>query len=278
MAYFRNKSKGETPEIQSEPLNIPVELLPDEDQLQREPGSPAEPPRPAPQTAQPVTPQGDAASDLLRSHMDALKRSEQIAQQRQAAAVAEQRRVAWLQNTPAAQKHYAALGPLHMEAMKAGFQDLTPEYFRYLEGGLAALAQEQPQDQLAVETVEQPMPAERPAPPAATQPAPEFFRPVAPKLSAQRQVQVSAPVSRTIPSANRDLMSTDPKHVRLSPAQREAAKIAGISELEYARGMVAIDREKREGRRRPVRRGILLTLALPAPLHGTCAVAHTRAA
>jgi hypothetical protein len=62
---------------------------------------------------------------------------------------------------------------------------------------------------------------------------------------------VSAPVSRTIPSADRDRIATDPRSVRLTPAQREAAKIAGISEAEYARGLIGIEQEKREGRRQP---------------------------
>lgn len=149
MAYFRNKSRTAAAEL-IEPDNS-VELNseldedglrrePDVDQPQRETVAPAEPVEPVdpPAPAQHAGRQNDEAA--LRSQIEALRRSEAIQQQRQAAAIDDQRRAEWLQNTPGAQQHFAALGPLHHEALRAGFDDLSEDYFRYLESGLEALA------------------------------------------------------------------------------------------------------------------------------------------
>src|SRR5215204_2876440 len=114
------------------PVDMPPEILVDEDSLQREPEA-------APAAAQPESPKESEASAALRAHLDAMKRSEAIQAQRQAMAVAEQRRVDWLQNTPAAQQNYVALGPLHQQAMEMGLDDLSPEYFQHMEAGLAEL-------------------------------------------------------------------------------------------------------------------------------------------
>ena len=72
-----------------------------------------------------------------------------------------------------------------------------------------------------------PMPVERPAAPAAapdTSPTPEFLRP--PPAGCRRAANggVSAPVSRSIPSSDRDRIETNPNTVKLSPAELEIAR------------------------------------------------------
>jgi hypothetical protein len=257
MAYFRNKSKGEAAELnQAEPINpIPVDLPPpemlaDEDHLQREPEAPQpgpdipEPPQPAPAPQpqpQAANPQDSDASEVLRAQMEALQRSEQLAHQRREMAAADQRRAAWLQATPAAQANYGSLGALHHEALRAGFDDLSEDYFRYLESGIEALAPPQQQPEPSM------MPVERPPAAPDTAPDPEFFRPPPVRMPAPRSVAVSAPVSRTIPVADRVRIETNPNSVKLSPAELEIARSSGISPTEYARGKIRLEREKRDG-------------------------------
>ena len=55
---------------------------------------------------------------------------------------------------------------------------------------------------------------------------------------------VSAPVSREAPSANGSRQSAN---IRLTASQREAAKMAGISETEYAKQLQKLQKEKSDG-------------------------------
>lgn len=57
---------------------------------------------------------------------------------------------------------------------------------------------------------------------------------------------VSAPVSRSVPGGSRE---SDTRIV-LTPAQREAAKWAGIDEFEYAKGLLKLRQAKREDKER----------------------------
>ena len=58
-------------------------------------------------------------------------------------------------------------------------------------------------------------------------------------ITERRQPAVSAPVSRDAPG-----VPTSATRVRLTPEQREAAEASGISDLEYARQLMAIRREQ----------------------------------
>lgn len=61
-------------------------------------------------------------------------------------------------------------------------------------------------------------------------------------------VHYSAPVSREVPQSNgRRALSDDPHSVDLTPAMKEAAKIAGISEKSYAEQVLRLKREKENG-------------------------------
>jgi hypothetical protein len=69
---------------------------------------------------------------------------------------------------------------------------------------------------------------------ATAQPAPEFFRPPPTPLPAEpsRASFVSAPVSREVPTGSG---SRSNRQIRLTAEEREAAKMAGITEVEYAK-------------------------------------------
>lgn len=54
---------------------------------------------------------------------------------------------------------------------------------------------------------------------------------------------VSAPVSRDVPGT----VASKPSQIRLSAAQREAAKISGVSEVDYAKNLIKFEQEKAVG-------------------------------
>lgn len=99
---------------------------------------------------------------------------------------------------------YAKLLSAHHDAEGEGITLDTPEYFSHIEGRLG-LREAESQGRVA-------------------------NAPVAP----QRERTMAAPVSRTPAGAPRNA-----REVTLTPAQREAAAISGISEIEYARQLIA---------------------------------------
>lgn len=80
--------------------------------------------------------------------------------------------------------------------------------------------------------------------------APEKEKPVVdddddPPKQTKRTPIVSAPVTRDTPSLTTGRPSTD--RVTLTPQQREAAKISGISEMDYAKQVLRLQQAKKEG-------------------------------
>lgn len=75
-------------------------------------------------------------------------------------------------------------------------------------------------------------------------PAPKYFQPEgfesAPR---ERSAMVSAPVERTVPTGNYN----DRGQIRLTPEQREAAAIAGVSESLYAEQLLRLREAKEAG-------------------------------
>jgi hypothetical protein len=78
---------------------------------------------------------------------------------------------------------------------------------------------------------------------------PRFFAPPQPKPASEPATRsaamVSAPVSREIPSGNRDLSL--PTRVSLSVEERQIAAASGISDQEYARNKIIMLRKQRSG-------------------------------
>jgi hypothetical protein len=81
-------------------------------------------------------------------------------------------------------------------------------------------------------------------PPTTRAPARDFFQPPAPR-SERSASFVSAPVSREVPDSN--YFAQRKGRIVLSPGQKEAARIAGVSEVVYAENIAELERRKAEG-------------------------------
>jgi hypothetical protein len=95
-----------------------------------------------------------------------------------------------------------------------------------------------------------PTPATEPDPMPPNEQPPAFFAPPPapqPRSRPSRASVVSAPVSRELPGNYRSEFEADPKSVRLSPSQLEAAAIAGVSPRVYAENLLRMERMKRDG-------------------------------
>jgi hypothetical protein len=80
------------------------------------------------------------------------------------------------------------------------------------------------------------------------QETPKFFQPPPPKPMRPPSVPVSAPVSRSIPNGGpRPEYQQDPTKVHLSVEEKEIARASNISEVEYARQRLRLEKEKRDG-------------------------------
>ena len=86
-------------------------------------------------------------------------------------------------------------------------------------------------------------------PPAAEKTVPEYFKPRPPPAEPSHEERmgglVSAPVSRGIPTGS--YKPAGSRSITLTAAQREAARMAGVSEAEYARQLLRLSQEKERG-------------------------------
>ena len=113
------------------------------------------------------------------------------------------------------------MGRAHEDALDMGIQVESDEYFRFVENRLG-IGREEPRQERQERR-------EEPRETYATEDSP-FSEAAAP---ARRQSPPAAPVSRTGSAPG-----TRPNVVRLTPAQAEAAKISGLSEVEYYKLMI----------------------------------------
>ncbi len=188
-------------------------------------------PAPAPPPEPPTSSQNEAQQALL-AQLDALRESEGLQQQhQQALAAAEERRQAWLAGNSLAQQHYGHLAGFHNEAMQSGLADSSPAYFNFMQDQLAALQSEDPAANAHMIAEElQARAAERAEPQAPAPPS--------------RSCIVSAPVSRGVPSSTPGWATGK---ITLTPAEREAARLSGISEVEYAKHRLRLNAMKASG-------------------------------
>lgn len=109
----------------------------------------------------------------------------------------------------------AKIQSLHWDVLDEGHEAFSQGYYESLEVHLGLRSP--PRQEVAEEEEEAPQP---------------------------RRSVVSAPVSREAPSASGNRSSAP---VRLTAAQREAAKLAGVSETEYAKQLVNLNKAKANG-------------------------------
>jgi hypothetical protein len=97
-------------------------------------------------------------------------------------------------------------------------------------------------------------PVSEPAMEPAVQETPKFFEPPPapqPRPQPSRASVVSAPVSREAPGNYQSEFQNDPKSVRLTPEQRDAARWSGVSEIEYARQLLLMRKRQASGETQP---------------------------
>jgi hypothetical protein len=209
----------------------------------------------------------DDASRAFQKQIDALRKSEQIQRERAAGqspfseiarATPEQlsraQRVQKISEAGASLDHvnflmdnpsmldsdnFNATSKAHWAAIEAGHELDSPEYFRTMKNNFDDYTNP-PSDFGRIPSVER-----ETAGIAAVRPSPVLGATDLPEPR-NRSSMVSAPVSRETASTgyNRDT----PRTVRLSVAQREAARYAGISEREYAEQLLKLREEKANGR------------------------------
>ena len=114
------------------------------------------------------------------------------------------------------------------EALAAGIERDSPEFFQAVEEGFAK--------RLDQRAAEQTTPA----------PAPAFFAPrPAPSPAPDRSGMYSAPVSRGTPSG--ETGQRPARTIRLTAEEQEYARVAGISDVEYARQKQKLAQAKAAG-------------------------------
>lgn len=174
----------------------------------------------------PEIPLPGAAGDFegvisLKAQMQSLKRAQDsLHGEPDAVPTIEDKRRQWLSANADARSQYAHLGELHRQALTSGLTDMSPAYVDFMNEQVATLAAQTPAaaaNRLAAEM--RGLAARETREPRRAEPEPQHF--------------VSAPVSREPPSSYYGGHRSG--QIRLTPDQREAARIAGITEVEYAR-------------------------------------------
>jgi hypothetical protein len=170
--------------------------------------------KPTPDVSEPI----NEAAEILKGQIDDLRRAADADHQRheEPSLSADARRREWLEATPAARENPGRLNDIHKDILGAGFADTSPAYFEAMEERLVQL-QNPPVGAHVAEEMKQHVAARKEPPPEQSERA--------------GAAHFSAPVSRDAPSysARRPVGP-----VRLSAEQREFAKVAGVSESEYA--------------------------------------------
>jgi hypothetical protein len=78
-------------------------------------------------------------------------------------------------------------------------------------------------------------------------PTPDFFQPPSPKPPRPQYVPVSAPVSREPPGSRSSELEMDPRRTTLSVEERQIARASNLSDVDYARGKLELQRRKAAG-------------------------------
>jgi hypothetical protein len=190
-------------------------------------------PLPSPEVSIP-DPAGEASIGVktIEAQIAALRKAKEQ-QQEAVEPTAEDRRREWPQNSALAHQHVAVLNDLHREALDAGFADTSPDYFQFMNKRLATLSAQHPAPVAhVIEDMQRHDAADK-------QEEPREVASMNPSAGI-----VSAPVSRggVSYSTGRPL-----GRLTLTPAEREHAKVAGISEAEYAKQKIRYEQMKEDG-------------------------------
>ena len=174
-----------------------------------------------------VVERDDASAAFLRQ-IDALRRSEEIQRHRSAQ---EAEIAAFIKANPDMIKHPEITGHAELLAQRQGHEYGSPEFYTAVKSIF--------EDHIHTD--------HQPAKPLQEEPTPKSFEPLPPSIPSRGSI-VSAPVSReTFANGGYNSYGERPGRVTLSPAQKEAARFAGISETEYAKGVLELRERKERG-------------------------------
>jgi hypothetical protein len=213
-----------------------------------EPAEAVESPNPAVAIAVEKAAEADEATERLRKQLADLQHSEQLQRQHAAhVAVAQQQDQAinfWRHNGVSdTQLRFLLASPGALDQLTniAG-NEAVQQGHQYGTAAHTEAAVRIFRDRL--NTLEAQTASTRPTQlePSPHAPPPHRPPPPPPSPESERAALVSAPVSR----GDIGSYSRNPSQVRLSPQQREAAALAGISETEYARQFQKLDAYKRQ--------------------------------
>lgn len=171
--------------------------------------------------------------NVLAEQLEAFKRAEELNRNPPPPKMSE-RQTEFMTRNPHLQAHGRLLGQLHQAILQSGVPEDSDQYFSEMRLGL---------DQVGVRH-DQPSRIEPSQP---EQQAPPLVAGLPPPLPDQRRsAPVSAPVrgGYNIPTA---YGADKPGRITLSPQQREAARIAGVDEFTYAKGILELERRKKQG-------------------------------
>jgi hypothetical protein len=172
----------------------------------------------------------DDASKAFQQQINNLRRSEEIQRERRAAPPLTKNQAAFVRDYPGfLDDHQIAMKALG-EAHGQGLQEDSEEFHRAVKSHF---------ERLTGKPLKPPSPAIEPSPSR----APEFSE--LPDLP-DRASLYSAPTSRET-SATGFHSEGPSRTVRLSVAQKEAARFAGVSEKAYAEGLLELEQKKRDG-------------------------------
>jgi phage I-like protein len=215
MASLRNKPKAAPPKIEP---SAPNQSEADQEGLEA------------------IEPQPELAAtvELLQGQIAALRGAETRHGEPDKVITGKDRRRDWLNSNPLAQQNLAALNSIHRDALGAGLVDTSPSYFDFMDARLAALAAKTPAAAASeiVKDIEDRT--------VKTHAREQRQQEAAPDISPRF---VSAPVSRQVAGTSGARRGS----INLSPAQREAAKFSGVSEIEYAKQLERLEELRDSG-------------------------------
>jgi hypothetical protein len=185
----------------------------------------------------------DEASNAFQRQIDALRESERIQKQRNEVA-------AFLKANPAMIQHPEITGQAEIEAQKQGHQYRSPAFFKAVQDNFTDHLNQYREElsdgyleKMAElgEDVSDVSPVDRALEDA--RPSSLDYEPLS-SVPSNRSGMYSAPISREVPSGS---YSDRPGTVRMTPAMKEAARISGVSEREYAENVLRLREEKKSG-------------------------------
>jgi hypothetical protein len=198
----------------------------------------------------------DEATLRLQNQINELKKSEalqyQVAEQAQRAVAVEQQ---FVQAHPELLEHPKLTEWAVAVALQHGYQRGTPDFLdvtkQLFDRQMAAQANAAPATQQSEPAAPEP-PHQVQEAPMPNHPFHQRPPPPPPEPSEQSASIYSAPVSRE--ASGGGYRQSSPSSVRLSPDQREAAKMSGVTETEYARQLQKLYEAKRDEDRYSERR------------------------